>query len=127
MRTATVLTGNVNEQQRTWLTHHSLQVQSGRKLAYWKGHVSRGCVPVYSGDDPGCQGAGCQGDCSQCVIIGSPSNILAYVQAIHPGYGFLSENADFADACAAAGITFVGPPGKTLRTFGDKASVDCER
>ncbi len=33
---------------------------------------------------------------------------LTGAQAIHPGYGFLSENADFADACAAAGITFIG-------------------
>src|SRR5699024_1424996 len=43
--------------------------------------------------------------------------------AIHPGYGFLSENADFADACAGAGITFVGPNGATLRRLGDKVSA----
>jgi len=43
--------------------------------------------------------------------------------AIHPGYGFLSENADFADACAGAGITFVGPNGTTLRRLGDKVSA----
>lgn len=43
--------------------------------------------------------------------------------AIHPGYGFLSENADLADACHAAGITFVGPAGKTLRRLGDKVSA----
>lgn len=40
--------------------------------------------------------------------------------AIHPGYGFLSENDRFADACAAAGITFVGPPAAAIRTMGSK-------
>ena len=39
---------------------------------------------------------------------------------LHPGYGFLSERADLADACAAAGIRFVGPPAATLRLCGDK-------
>lgn len=41
-------------------------------------------------------------------------------QAIHPGYGFLSENADFADACEQAGIAFVGPTAEQLRLFGLK-------
>ncbi|TWS25019.1 carbamoyl-phosphate-synthetase [Tsukamurella sputi] len=43
--------------------------------------------------------------------------------AVHPGYGFLAENADFAASCAAAGLTFVGPEPAVLRTFGDKASA----
>ncbi len=43
--------------------------------------------------------------------------------AVHPGYGFLSENADFADAVAAAGIAFVGPPASVQRALGEKTSA----
>lgn len=43
--------------------------------------------------------------------------------AIHPGYGLLSENPDFVDACDAAGITFIGPRADTMRALGDKASA----
>jgi acetyl/propionyl-CoA carboxylase alpha subunit/acetyl-CoA carboxylase carboxyltransferase component len=45
----------------------------------------------------------------------------AKCEAIHPGYGFLSENAEFARACAAAGIVFIGPSPDVLAVFGDKA------
>jgi len=68
------------------------------------------------------------------VRIGPPSardsylNIPAVVEAarqsgaeaIHPGYGFLSENAEFAEACTAAGIIFVGPPVAAIRSMGLK-------
>lgn len=40
--------------------------------------------------------------------------------AIHPGYGFLSENADFAEACAQAGLIFIGPPAQAMRALGSK-------
>ncbi len=43
--------------------------------------------------------------------------------AIHPGYGLLSENPEFVDACDAAGITFIGPRAETMRALGDKASA----
>jgi acetyl-CoA carboxylase biotin carboxylase subunit len=43
--------------------------------------------------------------------------------AVHPGYGFLSENQDFADACDVAGITFIGPSGSSMRMMGDKTSA----
>ncbi len=45
------------------------------------------------------------------------------VEAIHPGYGFLSENAHFAEACAQAGITFIGPKPHVIRDMGDKITA----
>ena len=44
-------------------------------------------------------------------------------EAIHPGYGFLAENADFAEQCEQAGLTLIGPGAQTLRLFGDKAAA----
>ncbi|HSK39653.1 MAG TPA: biotin carboxylase N-terminal domain-containing protein, partial [Arenibaculum sp.] len=47
----------------------------------------------------------------------------AEADAVHPGYGFLSESPDFAEACARAGLTFIGPSADTMRKLGDKVSA----
>ncbi|KAA3614164.1 MAG: acetyl-CoA carboxylase biotin carboxylase subunit [Calditrichaeota bacterium] len=57
-----------------------------------------------------------------------PDRIIAAAEvtgseAIHPGYGFLSENAEFADMCASHGFKFIGAPGKVIRMMGDKAQA----
>jgi urea carboxylase len=60
---------------------------------------------------------------AQSYLLGDKIIALAKqcgAEAIHPGYGFLSENAAFADACAAAGLKFIGPTGEQMRAFGLK-------
>ncbi len=71
------------------------------------------------------------------VCIGPPPSRESYLKihrliaaaeitgadAIHPGYGFLAENAEFAETCAASGITFIGPTPQQIRMMGDKAAA----
>jgi acetyl-CoA carboxylase biotin carboxylase subunit len=72
--------------------------------------------------------------CDEAVRVGPPASRESYLaienviaaaartsaDAIHPGYGFLSENSKFARACAAAGITFIGPPPEAMDAMGEK-------
>ena len=62
----------------------------------------------------------------QSYLKGAAILFAAHVsgaEAVHPGYGFLSENADFADQVEAAGMTFIGPEPRSIRTMGDKVAA----
>ena len=72
----------------------------------------------------------------EAYLIGPPPSQQSYLkketilevakkagaQAIHPGYGFLSENVEFADMCAQEGVIFVGPPASAIRDMGIKST-----
>ena len=58
-------------------------------------------------------------DAEDIIRIG----LEAGVDAIHPGYGFLSERPEFAEGCAEAGIIFIGPPPDVMRTLGNKVAA----
>ncbi|MES2073474.1 MAG: acetyl/propionyl/methylcrotonyl-CoA carboxylase subunit alpha [Pseudomonadota bacterium] len=75
--------------------------------------------------------------CDEAILIGPAAAKESYLradkiiqvalatgaQAIHPGYGFLSENSEFADACAKAGLVFIGPPASAIRAMGSKSAA----
>ena len=75
--------------------------------------------------------------CDEAVLIGPAAAKESYLlgdriisvalacgaEAIHPGYGFLSENSEFADACTKAGLVFIGPPASAIRAMGSKSAA----
>jgi 3-methylcrotonyl-CoA carboxylase alpha subunit len=91
-------------------------------------------VAVYSEAD---RGALHTREADEAVLIGPAEAARSYLDgdavlraagetgadAVHPGYGFLSQNGDFADAVAAAGLVFIGPPGSVHRQMGDKKAA----
>jgi 3-methylcrotonyl-CoA carboxylase alpha subunit len=91
-------------------------------------------VAVYSDADANAKHVSA---CDEAVHIGGSTASESYlrieriidaarasgVQAVHPGYGFLSENEDFAQACKAAGIVFIGPPVEAIAAMGSKAAA----
>uniref|UniRef100_A0A7S0R532 Uncharacterized protein n=1 Tax=Chlamydomonas leiostraca TaxID=1034604 RepID=A0A7S0R532_9CHLO len=85
--------------------------------------ADRGAAHVQAADEAYCIGPAAARDSylRQDVLLRVAGQARA--KAIHPGYGFLSENAGFADACKQAGVVFVGPPGSAIRSMGDKAAA----
>jgi 3-methylcrotonyl-CoA carboxylase alpha subunit len=83
--------------------------------------VDRGALFTRLADEAHEIGEGANGYLDQAAIVALAKTVGA--QCLHPGYGFLSENADFAEACAKAGIVFVGPPPEAMRTMGLKSSA----
>jgi 3-methylcrotonyl-CoA carboxylase alpha subunit len=83
--------------------------------------VDRGALFTRLADEAHEIGEGANGYLDQDAIIALARKVRA--ECLHPGYGFLSENADFAERCAKAGIVFVGPPPQAMRTMGLKSSA----
>jgi 3-methylcrotonyl-CoA carboxylase alpha subunit len=83
--------------------------------------VDRGALFTRLADEAHEIGEGANGYLDQAAIVALAKTVGA--QCLHPGYGFLSENADFAEACAKAGTVFVGPPPEAMRTMGLKSSA----
>ena len=83
--------------------------------------ADRGALFTRLADEAHEIGEGANGYLDQAAIIALAKKVGA--ECLHPGYGFLSENADFAEGCAKAGIVFVGPPPEAMRTMGLKSSA----
>src|SRR6516225_7709442 len=83
--------------------------------------ADRGALFTRLGDEAHEIGEGASGYLDAPAIIALALKVGA--ECLHPGYGFLSENADFAESCAKAGVLFVGPPPQAMRTMGLKNSA----
>ncbi len=83
--------------------------------------VDRGALFTRLADESHEIGDGANGYLDQDAIVALARRVGA--ECLHPGYGFLSENADFAERCAEAGVVFVGPPPAAMRALGLKSSA----
>jgi 3-methylcrotonyl-CoA carboxylase alpha subunit len=104
------------------------------RVAATAGRLGVRTVAVYSDADASARHVRA---CDEAVHIGGSAPRDSYLrwqaiidaalatgaQAVHPGYGFLSENDDFARACAAAGLVFIGPPAEAIAAMGSKSAA----
>ncbi len=82
-----------------------------------------GAVHVLQADEAVRIGPGPATDSYLCIDNVIEAARETGADCVHPGYGFLAENAEFAEACAAAGLTFIGPSAKAMRALGGKAEA----
>jgi len=78
---------------------------------------------VHSADEAICIGPASSRDSYLNIPAIISAALISGAQAIHPGYGFLSENADFSEVCKEHGLVFIGPPPEVLARFQDKAAT----
>ncbi len=80
-------------------------------------------LPVHLADEAICIGPASARESYLNIPAIMSAALISGAQAIHPGYGFLSENADFAEVCKEHGLVFIGPPPEVLRRFHDKVAT----
>ena len=80
-------------------------------------------LPVHLSDEAICVGPASSRESYLNIPSIMSAALISGAQAIHPGYGFLAENADFAEVCKEHGLVFIGPPPEILRRFHDKVAT----
>ena len=80
-------------------------------------------LPVHLADEAICIGPAAARESYLNIPSIMSAALISGAQAIHPGYGFLAENADFAEVCKEHGLVFIGPPPEILRKFHDKVAT----
>lgn len=85
--------------------------------------ADRDSLPVREADEHICVGPGASGKSYLNIPNIISAALISNADAIHPGYGFLSENTSFAEICADARVTFIGPPVGAMQVMGDKVAA----